>query len=56
MSANLAENVKICLNKLNVRQEMRGQIVLQFYVGYRLTGNTKPLLVIWYQKSKKKFY
>ena len=54
MSANLAENVKTCLNKLNVRKEMRGQMVLQFYVGYRITGNTKPLLEIWYQKSKEK--
>ena len=54
MSANLAENVKTCLNKLNVRKEMRGQMVLQFYVGYRITGNTKPLLEIWYEKSKEK--
>ena len=33
MSANLAENVKTCLNKLRKEKYMCGQMALQFYTG-----------------------
>ena len=52
-SANLAENVKICFNKLCIKNVCT-QIAQKFSIGYKITRNTNHLLVIVCLKIKGK--